>query len=94
VRKSVRSERDLFQVTVLAFVRNKFKESSPFLPKHHAVKTYRGMELQLQAFLTSALDEDELWKRNPGRYLPDMRLSGPQSLSGCGGEENSFPCLK
>jgi len=30
------------------------------LTKHHAMTTYRGMEVQLHAFLTSALDGGEL----------------------------------
>jgi len=30
-----------------------------YLTKHHAMKTYKGTELQLQAFLTLALDAGE-----------------------------------
>jgi hypothetical protein len=46
------------------------------LTKHHAMKTYWGMEVWLHAFLTSG----------------DRRIDGPHSKSGRGGEEkNSSP---
>jgi hypothetical protein len=52
--------------------------------------------------LTSALDGGEWSASRPGRFTPremspwyplDRRLDGPQSRSGCGGEEkNSYNC--
>jgi hypothetical protein len=64
------------------------------LTKHHAMKTYWGVEIGLHAFWTSALDGDEWSASQPGRLTPgkDRRLGGPQSRSGHGGEEkNSQP---
>jgi hypothetical protein len=41
------------------------------LIKHHAMKTYWGVEVMLHAFLISALDAGE-WSR-PGRFTPGER---------------------
>jgi hypothetical protein len=66
------------------------------------MKTYRGVEVYLHAFLTAALDGGE-WSAScpavllvqPGknyRYPLDRRLGEPQSWSGHGGEkERSLP---
>jgi hypothetical protein len=59
------------------------------------MKAYWGAEIQLHAFLTSALDEWEWSASSPGRFTPresplyqlDRRLGGLQSRSGRGGEE-------
>jgi hypothetical protein len=40
------------------------------LTKHHAMKTYWGVEVQLHAFLTSALDGGEWSASRPGRFTP------------------------
>jgi hypothetical protein len=53
-------------------------ELSLCLTKHHAMKTYRGVEVWLHAFLASAA----LPQRKSPRYIMDRRLSGPQSRSG------------
>jgi hypothetical protein len=62
------------------------------------MKTYWGVEVQLHAFLTSALDGGEWSASRPGRFTPqgmnpwyllDRMLGGPQSRSGCGGEEKN-----
>jgi hypothetical protein len=57
-----------------------------------------GAEIYFHAFLTSALDESEWSASRPGCFNPrekkylqyplDTSLSGPQSRSGRGGEEN------
>jgi len=51
------------------------------------MKTYGGVEIQLHAFLTSALDEGECSVSRPSPFTPryplDRRLCGPQSRSGC-----------
>jgi len=56
------------------------------------------VEIQLHAFLTSALDGGEWSSAHPGHFTPryslDRRLGGPQNHSGCSGEEkNSQPLL-
>jgi hypothetical protein len=71
------------------------------LTEHHAMEAYWGVEIQLQAFLTSALDWGEWSALHAGRfylqgkspcYALDRRLGDPQSRSGHGGEEkNSQP---
>jgi hypothetical protein len=38
------------------------------LTKHHAMKTYWGMEVDLHAFFTSALDGGEWSVSRPGRF--------------------------
>jgi hypothetical protein len=59
------------------------------------MKKYWGVEVQLHAFLISALD-GSVWSVScPGRFSPrkdprytlDGRLDGPQTPSGRGGEE-------
>jgi hypothetical protein len=40
-------------------ISNETKSCPCVFIKHHAMKTCKGMEVQLQAFLTSALDEAE-----------------------------------
>jgi hypothetical protein len=65
------------------------------------MKAYWKMEVWLQTFLISALDGIEWSALRPGRFIPlrknrwyplDRKLIGPQSQSGCGGEEkNSQP---
>jgi hypothetical protein len=72
------------------------------LTEHHAIKAYCGVDVQLHAFLTSALDGGE-WSASrpaalpppPGKspwYPLDRRLGRSQSSSGRGGEEkNSQP---
>jgi hypothetical protein len=64
------------------------------------MKVYRGMEVYIHEFLTSALDGSEWSASRPGRfpprenprYLLDRGLGGPQSQSGHGGEgKNSQP---
>jgi hypothetical protein len=66
------------------------------------MKTYGGVEVQLHAFLTSALDGGEWLASRPGRYIPVVtdpvyplgrRLGGPQRRSGRSGEEKHFLLL-
>jgi hypothetical protein len=44
------------------------------LTKHRAMKTYWGVEVQLLAFLTSKLDEDEWSASRTGRFTPRERV--------------------
>jgi hypothetical protein len=59
------------------------------------------VEVQLHAFLTSALDGDELTALHPKCFTPqgkspqyplDRRLDGLQNQCSCGGEEKEDPC--
>jgi hypothetical protein len=40
------------------------------LTKHHAIKVYRGVEVQLHVLLTSVLGGGELSASRPGRFIP------------------------
>jgi hypothetical protein len=60
------------------------------------------MEVQLQSFLTSAIDGGEWSASRTSRFTPrgknplyplDRKLGGPQSRSGHGGEEKDFQPL-
>jgi hypothetical protein len=42
--------------------------------KHHAMKTYRGVEVQLHAFLTWALDGSEWSSSRRGPFIPRAGL--------------------
>jgi hypothetical protein len=62
----------------------------------YAIKTYVRVEVQLHAFLTSALDGGEWSASRPGHFTPKERAfprypldSGPQNRSGSGGEEKN-----
>jgi len=62
-------------------------------PKHRAMKTYGGVEVQLQSFLASARDGTEWSATRPGRFTTGERaprrlwsLGGPQSQAE-GGQE-------
>jgi len=54
------------------------------------MQAYRGVKLQLNSFLTLALDGDEWSTAGPGRFTPgkeswcplDWRVGGPQSQHG------------
>jgi hypothetical protein len=75
----------------MSYLGNKVKLSL-CLTKHHAMKTYVGMEVSIHAFLT--LDGSEWWASRPGvftsgerappttpTYTLDRMLGGPQSRS-------------
>jgi hypothetical protein len=57
-------------------------ELSLCLIKHHAVKTYWGVEVYLQAFLTSALDGGEWSASPPGHFNPRERAPGTHWIGG------------
>jgi hypothetical protein len=40
------------------------------------VKMYKGVEIYLQAFLTSVLDGGEWSASHPGRFTPGVRIAG------------------
>jgi len=46
------------------------------------MKTYGGTEVQLQAFLTAALDGRELSASHPGRFTPGVRARGTHWIGG------------
>jgi hypothetical protein len=50
------------------------------LIKHHAVKTYEGVQVQVHAFLTSELDESQL--HAPIALPPGERARGNHWLGG------------
>jgi hypothetical protein len=47
------------------------------LTKHHSIKTYGEVEVQLYAFFTSALDGGEWLASRPGRFTPGKELPVP-----------------
>jgi hypothetical protein len=49
----------------------KFSNGLLCLTKHHTIKMYEGVEVQLHVFLTSALDEGEWSDSRPGRITPE-----------------------
>jgi hypothetical protein len=68
------------------------------LIKHHVMKTYWGVDVQLHSFITSALGGGEWSASHPGRFTPserapryplDRRPGGLHSHSGRGGEEKN-----
>jgi hypothetical protein len=56
---------------------------SQCLTKHFTVKTYRGVDVQIHVFLTSAAVGGEWSASRPGRVIPayplDTSLGGPRS---------------
>jgi hypothetical protein len=50
---------------------------SMYLPKHHAMNTYVGMEVQFHAFLTSALNGVELSVSQPGSFTSEKKAPYP-----------------
>jgi hypothetical protein len=59
------------------------------VPLHYAMKMYGGAEVELHAFLTSALDGDQLQvpvALSPAKEQLDIRLGEHQSRSGRCGE--------
>jgi hypothetical protein len=53
-----------------------------FLTDHHAMKAYWGMEVQLQAFLTSALNGGEHSASRCGRFTPQGKSPGTNWTGG------------
>jgi len=67
-----------------------------FLTKHHAIKTYRGVDIYLHLFSdlgtrwkwVVSFTPRPLYRQGKSLCYPfDGRLGVPQNLSGCGGEE-------
>jgi hypothetical protein len=52
------------------------------LTKHHAMKTYWGVEIQLHALLISALDGGEWSASRPGCFTPRERALGTHWIGG------------
>jgi hypothetical protein len=52
------------------------------LTKHHAMKTYWGVEVYFHAFLTSALDGDKWSGSRPGRFTSRERAPGAHWIGG------------
>jgi len=63
--------------------------------KHHAMKTYEGVEVQLHAFLTLVLDEGKWSASHPGHFTPGESASGIHGIGSwigrSGKEINSQP---
>jgi hypothetical protein len=62
-------------VTLLVKIIGKVKLSL-HVTKHHAIKTYGGVEVQLHAFLISALDGDDWSAPRSGRFTPGFHWIG------------------
>jgi hypothetical protein len=58
---------------------------SLWLTEHHAMKTYWGVDVQIQAFLISALDGSEWSVSRPGRFIRRERTLGTHWIGGWGG---------
>jgi hypothetical protein len=52
------------------------------LTEHQAIKTYWGVEVELHAFLTAALDGGEWSASRSGRFTPREKASGTHWLGG------------
>jgi hypothetical protein len=52
------------------------------LTKHHAMKMYWGVEVQLHGFLTLVLDGGEWSASHPGRFTPRERAPGTHWIGG------------
>jgi hypothetical protein len=50
------------------------------VPKHHAVKRYRGVQLQLHVFLTSTVDGGKWSGSSSDRYKLGKKLPEPTEL--------------
>jgi hypothetical protein len=78
------------------------RKNYPCSIKHHAMKTYEELQVQLYAFLTLALDRVVSFKSQllylQGMKLwwqMDRKLCGLQSLSGhCGEDKNALVLLR
>jgi hypothetical protein len=66
---------------VICTVKGK-KVKSLCLTKHHAMKTYWEVEVQLHASLTSALDGGEWLASRPDSFTPRERASGTHWIGG------------
>jgi hypothetical protein len=55
---------------------------SLYLIKHHAMKTYWGVEVYLHVFSTSALDGGEWSASHPGHFTPRERAPGTHWIGG------------
>jgi hypothetical protein len=69
------------------------------LTKHHAMKTYGGVEVRRHTFLPSPRDGGEWSPSRPGCFTPrhpsGKKLGDPQSRSGRNSDEKiSCPCRK
>jgi len=53
------------------------------LTKHHAIRTYWGVEVQIHAFLTSAQNGGEWSTSRPGRITPRQRAPGTHWIGVC-----------
>jgi hypothetical protein len=54
-----------------------------FLTENDATKLYWGIEVHLNAFLTSALNEGEWSASHPGRFTPSERDPSTHWIRGC-----------
>jgi hypothetical protein len=71
---SLKVTREILRQAFVMLVKLKVKvKLSLCLTKNHTMKTYWGVEVELHAFLTSALDGDEWSTSRPGRFTPRER---------------------
>jgi hypothetical protein len=64
------------------------------LTKHHAMKTYCGVEVQLHAFLISVLDGGEWSASRPGRFTARERAPGTRWIGGWVGPRAVLDAVK
>jgi hypothetical protein len=66
----------------ISYKKGKMFKLSLCLTKYHAMKTIGGVEVQLHAFLTSALDGGEWSASHPGCFTPGERAPGTHCIGG------------
>jgi hypothetical protein len=70
-----------------------WSQLSLYLTKHHAMKTYWGVEVYLHAFLTSALDGGEWSASRPGHFTPKERAPGTHWIGSLVGPRASLDAM-
>jgi hypothetical protein len=90
VRTSPETQRHMWKSNIKT---RKGKMFSLCLTKHHAVKVYGGMMIQLHVFLTSELDGSECSASRPSRFTSKERTDGTHYIRGWVGPRASLDAV-